>query len=180
MKNSLRYFRKRLNLTQKALGAAIGLTHTTVSAYEVSEEALPIEFLDKVSRVLGTTAEEIQSPPVESLKEDAPLSRGVSVDLTVMTEEWLNKLQDYYTQESRRADIEADLRSRCLDSLKNILDEQQRRILNSKPLGADEERALANAGEAQRLAQESAPKQKAAGTSGDKPGPTGGAAKGTK
>ena len=50
--NKLKQLREERNMSQKALGDAVGITATSISRYEIGKRKLSIEMAKKIARVL--------------------------------------------------------------------------------------------------------------------------------
>ena len=61
---NLRYYRKKRNLTQKALAEALGVRHNSVSSWETGINSIDAETLAKVCGILEVSLEEMYGNPV--------------------------------------------------------------------------------------------------------------------
>lgn len=60
IKNNIREYRKKANLSEQKLGQKIGVSHRTISMLELSQYIDPrVSFAIKLSRILGRTVEEV-------------------------------------------------------------------------------------------------------------------------
>lgn len=50
--NKLKQLREERNMSQKALGDAVGITATSISRYEIGKRKLSVEMAKKIARVL--------------------------------------------------------------------------------------------------------------------------------
>ncbi len=51
--SKLKQLREEHNMSQKALGDAVGITATSISRYEIGKRKLSVEMAKKIARVLG-------------------------------------------------------------------------------------------------------------------------------
>lgn len=58
-RNNIKLYRKMRKMTQKELAEALGVTHSSVSAWEIGKNSIDMERLNDICRILDVTLVEI-------------------------------------------------------------------------------------------------------------------------
>src|SRR5690625_3462369 len=111
----IRFLRRKKGLTQKELGAKIGVENNTVSAYERGAASLSQDMLFKISRTLGVTVDDL-FPEKENTTNELDRALQMAKDLDIKKMEFLNKLNE------KTLSLEEDERKRFLESIKFTVD----------------------------------------------------------
>ena len=77
VRNNIKIYRKLKKITQKDLAAALEVTHSSVSSWELGKNAIDMDMLNKICKVLGITVAEVyaEDNSVENVKMDEEMKR---------------------------------------------------------------------------------------------------------
>jgi transcriptional regulator with XRE-family HTH domain len=102
--NKIREFRKKKNLTQKELGAKIGVKHNTVSMYESGTISPEQDMLFALSEALDISVDELFPPRTGEDSLETVLNKNENLDFedTVFLKQLIDKVNSLSGEEREK------------------------------------------------------------------------------
>lgn len=103
VRNNIKIYRKLKKMTQKDLAEALEVTHSSVSSWELGKNAIDMDMLNRICRVLGITTAEVYAE--NNSYENVELDEEMKKHLEYIQERPEVRRLLTVTQQARKEDI---------------------------------------------------------------------------
>jgi len=103
VRNNIKIYRKHKKMTQKDLAEALEVTHSSVSSWELGKNAIDMDMLNKICKVLGITTAEVYAE--NNSYENVELDEEMKKHLEYIQERPEVRRLLTVTQQARKEDI---------------------------------------------------------------------------